>query len=179
MSTLCDPSRSILIVIDMQERLMPAIQDGTEVINRARILAEAAKLLGVPVVGTAQSSSRLGPNVAEIDRLFDITVEKDNFDACAADGFMEVLDPARDDMILVGCEAHICVLQTALSLIERKRRVRVIADAVGSRRRSDKTAALSRATAGGAEVITSEMVIFEWMKDSNHPRFRDVLRLIK
>jgi nicotinamidase-related amidase len=178
-SILCDASRSTLIVIDLQERLMPTIHEGAAVISRARILAQAARILGIPVIGTAQSPSRLGPNVAEISELFDRTIDKDDFDACAQAGFLETLPPSRDDLIVVGCEAHVCVLQTVLGLLDRKHKVRLVADALGSRRPSDKATALDRARGSGAQVMSSEMVIFEWLRDSNHPKFRQLLGLIK
>jgi nicotinamidase-related amidase len=179
MNTLCDMSRSVLIVIDLQERLMPVINEGAAVMKRARILAQAAKTLGVPVIGTAQNSSRLGHNAPEIGEFFDRVVEKDDFDACAAPGFLESLPPSRDQLIVTGCEAHVCVLQTALGLLARKREVRLIADAVGSRDPLNKDAALQRAQAAGAQILTSEMVIFEWLRDCHHPSFRQLLGLIK
>jgi nicotinamidase-related amidase len=179
MNTLCDVSRSTLIVIDLQERLMPAIHEGSEVISRARILAHAAKILDVPVIGTAQSPSRLGPNVPEITEFFDQTIDKDDFDACMVAGFLKALPESRDELIVLGCEAHVCVLQTVLGLLDRDNEVKLIADAVGSRRSFDKAVALDRAIAAGAEILTSEMVIFEWLRDSNHPKFRQILELIK
>lgn len=158
---------------------MPAIHDGAAVMRRARILAEAARMLGVPVIGTAQSPSRLGPNVAELACLFDLVIDKDAFDACAAPGFLEVLPPSRDQLLVAGCEAHVCVLQTVLGLRARGREVRLAADAVGSRRGSDKDAGLRRAAAAGAQILTSEMAIFEWLRTSNHPEFRRILGLIR
>lgn len=179
MSDLCDSSRSTLIVIDLQERLMPAIHKGSEVIRRAKILAQAAKILTVPVIGTAQSASKLGPNVAQISEYLDQTVAKDNFDSCAAAGFHAALPDSRSELIVVGCEAHVCVLQTVLGLLNREYKVKLVADAVGSRRPFDKAVALDRAAAAGAEIVTSEMVVFEWLRDSNHPEFRQLIALVK
>ncbi|MFC7657055.1 isochorismatase family protein [Pseudonocardia benzenivorans] len=80
---------------------------------------------------------------------------------------------------MAGAEAHVCVLQTVIALRERDVRVVLVADAVGSRRPSDRAAALERAREHGAEVVTTEMVLFEWMRDSHHPRFREVSKLLR
>jgi nicotinamidase-related amidase len=80
---------------------------------------------------------------------------------------------------VAGVEAHVCVLQTVLGLLRPGRRVFIVADAVGSRDPADKAAALDRASRNGAEVVTSEMVLFEWLRDARHPRFREVQKLLK
>lgn len=179
MNTLCDASRSVLIVIDFQERLLPVIDDGAAVLKRGAILAQAANVLGIPVIGTAQNPSRLGGNVPEIGRFIDQLIEKDDFNACASAGFLQALPPSRDQLLVTGCEAHVCVLQTVLGLLADKREVRVIADAVGSRRALDKEVALQRASRAGAQILTSEMVMFEWLRDCRHPAFKQLLGLIK
>lgn len=183
MAYLSDVSRATLIIVDLQEKLMPVILDGVQVMQRAVILARAARLLGIPVIGTAQQPLRLGPTVAPIHALLDRTIEKSSFDACAQAEFMEVLidneQSGRDDLIVLGCEAHVCVLQTALGLLHRHRRVKLVSDAIGSRRSGDKIAAIDRARVAGAEIVSSEMLMFEWMGDSTHPKFREILKLIK
>ncbi|SFA86223.1 Nicotinamidase-related amidase [Collimonas sp. OK607] len=179
MTYLSDASRATLIIVDLQEKLMPVILDGAQVLQRAVILAQAARLLGIPVIGTAQQPLRLGPTVVPIHPLLDRTIEKSSFDACAQADFMEVLINGRDDLIVLGCEAHVCVLQTVLGLLHRQRRVKLVSDATGSRRSSDKIAAIDRARNAGAEIVSSEMLMFEWMGDSNHPKFREILKLIK
>ncbi len=179
MSYLCDASRSLLLVIDLQQKLMPVIADGERVLKRAMLLAQAARLLGIPVVGTAQQPLRLGPTMPDIHALLDKTIEKTGFDACASADFLAALEGDRDELIVLGCEAHVCVLQTALGLLHRKRKVRLVADAIGSRDNADKAAAISRAQAAGADILSSEMVMFEWMRDSEHPQFRQILKLIK
>ncbi|RJF97314.1 isochorismatase family protein [Noviherbaspirillum saxi] len=179
MSSLCDPSRATLVIIDLQERLMPAIHDSASVVANALRLAQTARLLAVPVVGTAQSPSGLGPNVPEIGALCDSVIAKTDFDACAERAFMDLLREERGDLIIAGCEAHVCVLQTVLGLRARQRRVRLVADGIGSRVPFNKTIALERAKAAGAELVTTEMVLFEWMRNSTHPRFKDMLKLIR
>ncbi len=179
MSDLCDANRATLIVIDLQQRLMPAIHEGGTVIKHALMLGRAAKLLNVPVLGTAQYPAGLGPNVPEVQALCDKVVAKTDFDACAEAAFVAALDATRDDLILVGCEAHVCVLQTTLGLLRQRRRVRLVIDAIGSRQASNKTIAIERARAAGAELLTTEMVLFEWLRSCEHPKFKEVLHLIK
>ncbi|GHB01710.1 isochorismatase family protein [Modicisalibacter luteus] len=179
MSRLCGAARSVLILVDFQEGLLPVIQDGEAVVERAVLLAKAGKELGVPILGTEQNPEGLGANHPQIRQLSDQTFAKTYFDACSQPGFLSYLEPHRDELIIAGCEAHVCVLQTTLSLIEHGYRVRLVADAIGSRRSSDREVAIARAGAAGATVVTSEMVIFEWMRHSGHPSFRSVLALVK
>jgi nicotinamidase-related amidase len=179
MSYLCDASRATLIIVDLQEKLMPVIDQGALVLQRAVLLAQAAGLLGIPVIGTAQQPLRLGRTVAPIHALLGRTIEKTSFDACAQPAFMAALSNGRDELVVLGCEAHVCVLQTVLGLLHRQRRVKLVSDAIGSRRSSDKQAAIERARAAGAEIVSSEMLMFEWMGNSDHPEFRKILKLIK
>ncbi|NEX62937.1 isochorismatase family protein [Noviherbaspirillum galbum] len=178
MSRLCQSTRANLLLIDFQERLMPAIAGAETVLYQTVKLAKAASLLGVPIVGTAQSPASLGPNHPRIEALCGVVVEKDAFDASAEPGLLAALSPDRDIAVLAGCEAHVCVLQTALSLRERMR-VMVVADAIGSRADVNKEAALRRMAAAGVDIVTTEMMIFEWLERSTHPRFRECLQLIK
>lgn len=177
--SLCDASLSQLILVDLQARLIPVIHEGQSIVNNARILGDAATLLEVPVLGTEQNPEGLGPNVAEIGSLCGTTVAKSDFDCCAEAAFLDALVQGRSDLIVAGCEAHVCVLQTVLGLLSRSRKVRVVTDAIGSRSPHNKAAAMERMKAAGAELVTTEMVVFEWMRSSRHPRFKECLRLIK
>ncbi len=103
---------------------------------------------------------------------------KMTFDAGRAPGFHDRLGEGRA-LILAGCEAHVCVLQTALGLVETGRRVFVVGDAVGSRRPESKEAALRRMERNGVEIVTTEMVVFEWLGSAENPRFRQAVALIK
>lgn len=169
---------SALLLVDLQKRLMPAIEDGPSVVAAARRLGQAARLLGVPVAATEQNPDGLGPTVDEIADLPDSVLAKSAFAASAAPGFAELVAADRS-VVVAGCEAHVCVLQTVLGLLADGRRVAVVADAVGSRRSSDKAAALQRARAHGADVITVEMAAFEWLGTAEHSEFRAAQRLIK
>jgi nicotinamidase-related amidase len=178
-TTLCDANRSMLIVIDLQQRLMPAIDGADAVLANALLLQRAAGLLDVPVLGTAQNPAGLGPNLPDVEALCGRVIAKDSFDACAEPAFLSALDATRDELVVLGCEAHVCVLQTVLGLRARGHRVRLVADAIGSRRPTNRDAALQRAQAAGAEPVTTEMVLFEWLRDCRHPQFKACLSLIR
>lgn len=176
-----DARASALVLVDYQARLMPAIHDGVEVSANARLLAQAAHVLGIPVLGTEQNPSGLGPNVESIKAECASTLAKTHFDACA-DGLLAALEEAKsgcNQVVVAGCEAHVCMMQTALGLLRARKRVWVVANACGSRRVSDHAAAMNRLAQAGATIVTHEMVLFEWLDDCRHPRFRDVLALIK
>ncbi|WDR91052.1 isochorismatase family protein [Burkholderia ambifaria] len=172
------PDDSVLVLVDFQTRLMPAIHDGASVAAQAVRLGWIARIFEVPVIGTEQSPLRLGESVSEIKGLCSDTVAKDHFDACT-DGLADALPAERTSVIVAGCEAHVCVLQTAFGLLRSGRKVTVVSDAVGSRKTIDREAAIGRLGANGVEIATVEMIAFEWLGSSRHPRFRDVLQLIK
>jgi len=175
-----DRRRSILCLIDLQERLMPAIDGGPDVIANAGRLLSAAEELGVPVLMTEQNPAGLGPTVPELARPEgDVpVVAKMEFDACRAKGVVDRL-PAGHHIVVAGCEAHVCVLQTVLGLLDRSRRTYVVADAIGSRRPENKAAAVARLDRAGAEIVTTEMVLFEWLGSADDPAFKSVIALIK
>lgn len=179
MSLLCHPDESTLLLIDPQERLMPAIDGADEVIRRCVQLASAARRLGIPVLGTEQNPARLGPNVAAVRNLCDSTFAKLHFSAAADPGFFECLPATRRTLVVAGCESHVCVLQTVIGLREAGYAVKWVSDAVGSRHPHNRDAAQRRAYACGADIVTTEMVVFEWLGTSAHPEFRDVSRLIR
>jgi nicotinamidase-related amidase len=179
-----DRDRSVLVLVDHQGRLMPAIAGGAAVVEEALFLARVAHTLGVPVIGTEQNPQRLGPNVEALRALCGQTLAKMHFDA-TADGLLELLRGTRpghaalQQVVLAGCEAHVCLLQTALGLIEAGLRVAVVPAACGSRRTGDHSLAMQRLAQAGAQLVSSEMVAFEWLRACTDPQFRAVLALIK
>jgi nicotinamidase-related amidase len=169
----------MLLLIDMQVRLVPVIRDGDTMVARSVRLAEAARLLDVPVVATEQYPAGLGPTVPPLTAYPGHVMAKTTFSATGAAGFAALLPPGSGEIVVAGCEAHICVLQTVLALLGSGRRVVVAADAVGSRDPADLAAGIDRARQHGAEIVTSEMILFEWLRDSRHPQFRAVQKLLK
>ena len=173
------PQDCFLLLVDLQSRLMPAIDNGDKVERNALRLAQAAKLLGVPVLATEQNPKGLGPNVDAVRTAAGATLEKMHFDATREEAWPRFAPEGLKQVVVAGCEAHVCVLQTVMGLRAKSYAVRLVADAVGSREAVSRDTALARAESKGAEIVTTEMVIFEWLVSSEHPRFRDVLALLK
>lgn len=173
-----DPERSLLLVVDFQARLMPAIHDGDAAVRKARQLLDMARLLDVPRLFTEQNPKGLGTTLPDLPIEADRVVHKQHFDACREDGFLALV-PADAHVVVIGCEAHVCVQQTVLGLLAAARKTFVVADGIGSRQPADKRAGLRRMARHGAEIVTAEMVAFEWLQSANHPRFRQALTLIK
>lgn len=176
---LLQASDSTFLIVDMQGRLMPVIHDNEAVLNSAHKLAQAARLLDVPVIATEHHSKMLGVTVDPLREIVQHTFQKMHFSSALEPGFEAWLPAARKTIVVAGCEAHICVLQTVIGLMDLGYKAVLVSDAAGSRKPADHHAALRRARAHGAEIVTSEMAIFEWMQTCEHPRFRDVLRLVK
>ncbi|WP_420995423.1 isochorismatase family protein [Cupriavidus sp. 30B13] len=175
---LLNAEDSVLVLVDLQARLMPAIHEGERVVRESVRLASIAALLGVPVIGTEQSPASLGENLADVRKLCGLTLAKDHFDGCE-DGLAEALPAGRKTVAIAGCEAHVCVLQTAMGLLRRGFGVSLVADATGSRQPASHAAAVERLRQAGATVVTVEMAAFEWMRSSRHARFREVLALVR
>ncbi|HZZ60051.1 MAG TPA: isochorismatase family protein [Roseiarcus sp.] len=173
-----DLRTSMLVVIDMQSRLIPAIDGAASIVANTRRLVDAAALLGAPALFTEQNPKGLGATVAELAPDPSIVVPKMTFDASRSPEFL-LRAPGDRAVVIVGCEAHVCVLQTALGLIDRGRRVFVVRDAIGSRRAESKEAAIARMARHDVEIVTTEMVVFEWLGTAEHPRFREAAALIR
>ena len=173
-----DSATSTLIFIDLQERLLPAIDQSSEVLAQCIRIARIAKILKVPTIATEQSPQSLGGNTAGIKLFCEQTIAKTHFNACL-DGLIEELPQGRQQLILAGCETHVCLMQTALHLIDQHYELAILVDAVGSRKSLDKEMALKRLSTAGAELLTVEMLAFEWLKSAKHPSFKEVLQIIK
>jgi nicotinamidase-related amidase len=199
---LLDDQDSQLVLVDYQSRLMPAIQDTEGVLANAMRLAQAAHWMEVPTWGTEQNPDKLGQNPAELRALCRRTLPKMSFSACA-EGLIDVLrpaprasggnarslpkhlqkavpqDPSRQSIVIAGVEAHVCLLQTALELLEAEFEVWVVTDACGSRTERNRDAAFDRLAGAGAELLTTEMVLFEWLRTAEADPFKEIQALIK
>jgi nicotinamidase-related amidase len=173
-----DPQRSLLLIVDFQSRLMPAIHDGETAVRNANRLIAAAKLFGIPCLFTEQNAKGLGPTVADVPVERDRLVHKQFFDACREDGFLGRV-PADAHVVIAGCESHVCVQQTVLGLLQASRKTFVARDALGSRHPEDKETAVRRMERHGAEIVTTEMVVFEWLQTADNAHFRPAITLIK
>ena len=175
---LINAQQSTLLLIDLQERLAPAIHAVDAVLGHNRWLVDVAQRLSVPVIATVQYPAGLGPMVPELAARIpaDSVVEKICFSA-VADGCLEGLPGfSRRQVVLTGTEAHVCVLQTALDLLARGKDVFVVAEAVGSRRPEDCALALERLRQEGCRIVSREMVAFEWLHRAGSEMFRQVSR---
>ena len=202
---LLDADDSQLVLVDYQARLMPTIHEGNEVLANALRLAKLARLMEVPVWGTEENPAALGENPQELRALCRRTLAKMHFSA-AADGLVEMLRPparpqqggnarslpkhlqkpqpqqaaeGRNTVVIAGCEAHVCLLQTALDLLDEEFDVWVVTDACSSQSERNRDAAFDRLAGAGAELVTTQMVAFEWLRTADHPEFSDALAIIK
>ena len=170
-------SNSVLVLVDYQQRLMPVIHRGEQVIAEAVRLAEAARTLGLRVLGTEQNPAGLGPNVEAIRQRCERTLAKTHFDACEA-GLLDALGDVGE-VVIAGCEAHVCLMQTTLGLLRAGRRIWVVGPACGSRSSIDHELAMQRLRGAGAVIVSPEMVAFEWLHDCRHASFKPVLQMFK
>jgi nicotinamidase-related amidase len=179
---LIERDRSCLLVVDVQEKLAPAMTDPAGVIRNAGILMQAAARLGVPLVISEQYPQGLGHTVPELRSLVpDLApVAKLSF-SCAADPglWQRVKGAQRSLLVIAGLEAHVCVLQSALGFRQAGYQVVVVADAISSRAPASREAALQRLRENGVEVATTEMVLFEWLGQAGTPEFRELSKLIR
>jgi nicotinamidase-related amidase len=179
---LMSADRCGLLVIDMQERLLPAVEDAARITANTVILLDAAARLGVPALASEQYPEGLGGSVPDVaERLpAGATLAKTEFSCMTNAAYAKRLrELVRPQAVVAGAEAHVCVLQTVAGLIGEGLEVFVVEDAIGSRRRESKRAAIERMRAWGASVVTTEMVVFEWMGRSDIPAFRELSALIK
>ena len=174
--------QTALVFVDFQERLLPAMTDSARVLQNAVRLAQAGTILDVPAWVTEQYPKGLGPTAPELARAVArfAPVEKLVFSACEVPGWTEALT-ARDiaDVVLCGMEAHVCVCQTGLDLLDRGFRVFVVADAVASRTPENQRLGVERLRDAGAAIVTTEMVLFELLGGAGTAEFKAVQALVK
>ena len=174
---------SVLVVVDVQERLLPAIHESARVVRHAGMLLKAAAALSVPVLVTEQYPRGLGPTVEAVRA--DLppgtpVIEKITFGSTGEPAFNAVVEELkRPQIVLCGTEAHVCVMQTALGLRQQGHAVYLVGDAVSSRTPANHAAALERMRAAGVTIVTTEMVLFEWMERAGTPVFKVVSALVK
>ncbi|WP_068116038.1 hydrolase [Tropicimonas marinistellae] len=174
-------SDSVLVVIDMQERLVPAMQAPARTIRNTRTLMASAQEIGVPIIMTEQYPAGLGHTVPELSSVPTATVLSKMHFSCMEDETFsdEFRRFGRKQAVLAGMEAHICVVQTAASLIEEGYEVFVVSDATASRTLESEQACIARLNASGVGIVTTEMVVFEWLGKAGTPAFKKLLPLIK
>ena len=178
-------NNSLLLVIDIQSKLVAAMpeNDAEQMLDNSSRLIEATKTLDIPVLLTEQYSKGLGPTDHQLtEKLAKNTVifDKTGFSCLAADGFTEALEQSgRKQIIVIGQETHVCVIQTALELLNKGYQVHIVEDAVCSRKTEHKLFALQRMQQQGATITCYESVLFEWLRNSKHPDFKNISRLLR
>lgn len=178
---LLQAEASRLVIIDIQEKLAPTIPGLEKPLAACKFLIEGAKLFGVPTFVTEQYPKGLGPTVAELAGLLPPPLVKSEFSGCGALGWPAAGDAgdSRFQIVVAGIEAHVCVLQTSLELQAAGYRVFVVADAIASRRETDRQIALERMLSAGVTLVTAESVLFEWCQRSDRPEFKSLSALVK
>lgn len=179
-----DRDASALLIVDIQERLAPHVEQDNAITARAHALRSAAELFGIPAFLTEHCADRLGPVVAALRKRFEAShiFGKTHFGALDHSEFAALLRTCgRTQVVVAGMEAHVCVMQTVLGLAARGYVPFVVADAVGSRaeRRIDRELALARMHDAGAVLVGTETALFEWARAGDDPSFRDILALVK
>lgn len=182
---LCNANNSCLVVIDIQTRLTAAMP--LKVLARLKrninILLQSANTLSIPVLATEQYPKGLGPTEPEIVKLLPVNTlkfEKTCFSCTGAENFLQQLkETGRKQIILVGIEAHVCVLQTAIQLIAEGYQVFVAADGVCSRHRENYEASLKRMSRANVVICNAESILFEWLRDAKHEHFKELSSLIQ
>ncbi|MBX9654462.1 isochorismatase family protein [bacterium] len=177
---LMNPTDTLLLVIDAQERLWPKIHEHEDLLPRITMLIDAAKTLGIRVIATEQYPKGLGPTIEPVARRIDPPMIKSAFSAGIEPAVLKELDPLSIRKILiVGVEAHVCVQQTALDLLASGFQIYVAVDGVSSRRPLDAEIAIRRMASAGVVLTTAEAAVFEWTKVAGTAEFKQISELVK
>jgi nicotinamidase-related amidase len=181
--SLLRPERAVIVAIDLQEKLLPAIADRQKVVTNTVLILRLAEVLGIPVVLTTQYRKGLGETVAEVrDAAPGVTpLDKTSFGCFLDDAFLRRLSElgSRDQLVVAGVESHICVAQTVLGALEKSYAVHVLSDAIGSRTEANREVGLRRMERAGALVSSAEMCVYELLGRSDITAFKKMLPHLK
>jgi nicotinamidase-related amidase len=179
-ATQMSAADTALLVVDVQEKLLPKIRDHAALVRNIRFLLDGAKLLQIPAQTTEQYPRGLGATVPDLIGYFPERPDKTAFSSCACPSVVERFHRgARTKIVVTGIETHVCVLHTTLDLLAANFRVYLPVDAVGARYRIDHDTALRRLEQAGAILTTSESCLFEWLGGSSHPQFKAASLLVQ
>jgi len=173
-----NPTSSLLLVVDIQSALLPAIDGGEAVLGHTGWLIDVAQTIGIPVLATEHCPQRIGVTDARLRDKFrpEAIVEKEHFSAVSEGALLRAPDAERRQWIVTGTEAHVCVQQTALDLRGAGKQVFIVAEASGSRAPANRDLAFERMRGHGIEIVSREMVAFEWLQRGGTELFREVNR---
>jgi hypothetical protein len=174
---------SLLLIVDVQERLWPYISNADQVRDRCQVMMKGAAALQVPILVSEQYPKGLGPTLPAIKecQLPEAPLyEKTAFGCLGDEPLASYLEKTgRRQLVVCGIETHVCVMQTVLEAVDRGYRCAVVADAVGSRDERNRQLALDRMRQEGASIVSTEVILFEWMKTARHPAFKTISALVK
>ncbi len=179
---MLDTEKCCLVVVDVQGKLAQLMHGKEALFKNIQTLITAAKILQIPILWCQQCPDALGPTIPEIAQLLadNEPINKAAFSCCGTDKFNSKLNElSRNQVLLCGIEAHVCVYQTAVDLLTKGFEVNVVVDGVSSRTPDNKQIALSRMAAEGAAISSVEMALFELLRTAEHPKFRQIAKLIK
>ncbi|NCB41037.1 MAG: hydrolase [Clostridia bacterium] len=181
-SAMIRRDKAVVVVIDMQERLLPVMKNQAEIARKAAMLIRGAKILGTPILVTEQYPKGLGKTVPEIQEALGEfrPIEKTSFSVLGEPNFIEAFKELnRQDVIICGIESHVCIEQSALDFLNQGCQVYIMEDAVGSRSDEDKEVARRRMTEAGCIGTTVEAALFELVGDAKDPSFKEISNLVK
>jgi nicotinamidase-related amidase len=176
------PEETLLIVIDVQERLLPVMAEQAELLENLLKLIQGIQVLRIPILVTEQYPKGLGPTIRELRELITpfTAIEKRSFSCCGIDSFQQALERSgRRQLLVCGIEAHVCVYQTSLDLLVEEYSVHVLTDGVSSRRLSNKTLALEKLAHLGAQLTSVEMALFELLQNAEGDAFKRISAIVK
>jgi nicotinamidase-related amidase len=171
-----------LVFVDVQGKLAESMCDKEALFDNLNRIVEGARILGLPILWTEQLPDKLGPTLPRFTESLtgNSPITKSAFSCCGEEAFQSALRACgRKQVILAGIEAHVCICQTALDLLEQGHEVFVVADAVSSRLAANRDTALSRLRSKGAEIVSTEMALFELLREARNDDFKALLRLVK
>ena len=174
---LLQKDNSLLLLIDVQEKLTPLVHDHQRLVTNCHWLLRVAQEMGVPILISEQYPKGLGPTIPTLNIFKTATnlMTKLTFSCTADPACLKMIEQSgRKQIVLLGIETHVCVLQTALGLLHQEFQVYVVVDAVSSRTALDKKIALKRMQQAGITLITREMAVFEWLHQSGTPLFKKI-----
>ena len=173
---LLNPDDSALLIVDVQTRLLPALSQPEALLARTVWLAQLADTLNIPTVISEHCADKIGATDPAVLAAAPnaVVVQKQDFSVYAEGCLKAGILGGAGQVVMAGIEAHVCVLQTALDLQQRGQQVFVVADAVDSRKADDRSLALTRLRDNGCQIVSAEMVAFEWLGSARHPQFKAV-----
>ena len=173
---------TLLVIVDVQGKLASLMHEQEALYKNIVTMAKGARALAMPILWMEQLPEKLGPTIPELTEVLDglQPMPKSTFSCARHSGFMESLEmTGREQVLIVGIEAHICVYQTAMDLLELDYQIEIVTDAVSSRTEQNKQIALDKMATSGIDFTSVEMVLFELLQTADAPQFRDIARLIK